>query len=282
MKIGLDIGGTEIKAGIVSNGKIIKKLTIKTQVKKGRKQVIQNITNSIKELFNKNISAIGAGAPGPLDYKKGILGKQVNLPLTNFNLKKYIQQKFKVPVAIDNDANVFTLGEALYGAGKNYNNIIGLTLGTGIGGGIVINKKLYHGRSNAGELGHITIKFDEKIKSKCGNNGCLEEYVSARGIQRRAKVSSPLQLYNLAAKGDKKAISAWKQTGKLLGIGITNIINSFDPDVVVIGGNISKAWKFFSKAMNQEINKRALLKATKVVRTKLKENAAIIGAASLV
>jgi len=263
MKIGVDIGGTEIKAGIVSNGKVIKKITVKTQTNKGRKQVIQNITNAIKQLFNKNIKAIGIGAPGPLDYKRGILGKQLNLPLSNFNLKKFVQQKFKVPVAVDNDANVFTLGEALQGAGKKYDNVIGLTLGTGIGGGIVINKKLYHGRGNAGELGHITIKFDEKIKSKCGNNGCIEQYASARGICKRAKVKSPLELYNLAIKRNKKAISAWKQTGILLGIGIINIINSFDPDIVIIGGNISKAWKFFYKAMNQEINKRALLKGTK-------------------
>jgi len=282
MKIGVDIGGTEIKAGILANGKIIKKLSIRTEANKGKKQVIKNITEIIERLFDKKIKSIGIGAPGPLDYKKGILGKQLNLPLSNFNLKKYIQQKFKVSVAIDNDANVFTLGEAVYGAERNNNNVVGLTLGTGIGGGVVINKKIYHGRGNAGELGHITIKFDEKIKSKCGNNGCIEQYISAEGICRRAKIKSPLELYNLAVKGNKKAISDWDETGRLLGIGITNIINSFDPDIIIIGGNISKAWKFFFRSMQKEIKKRSFLKGVKVVRTKLGEDAAIIGAASLV
>jgi glucokinase len=260
MIIGVDIGGTEIKAGIVSNNKILKKAVLKTG--KTKKEVVNNILKSINRLFSKKIKAIGVGCPGPADYEKGIIGKTPNLPLKGVNLKKIISKKFKKRVVISNDANCFVLGEAIR---LKKRNAVGLTLGTGVGGGIVINGKLYRGNGNAGELGHCTIKFDGP---KGIINGDLESYISAKAI-RRDYGKSPDRL---------KSGKAWNSVGEKLGIGISNLINAFDPDVIVLGGGISRAFNLFKNGMNKEINKRAI---RKVPIVKGKEDSGIIGAACL-
>lgn len=278
--IGMDIGGTHIRAAVIdAKGKIILKVKSKTEVKKGGKTVIKNIIHTISMLKAHNVKAIGIGVPGLIDKEKGLVINSPNLPINNLKIKKIIQKEFKKPVFIDNDANCFTLGEAIYGAGKNKKHVIGLTLGTGIGGGIVINKKIYHGRAYAGELGHITINFNGP-KARCGNNGCIESYISARGITKRAK-NTPKKLFELAKKRNKKALKVWNDTGFYLGLGITNIVNALDPDIVVIGGNISRAWKFFNKNTQKTVKDKAFIKKTKIVRSKLLENAAMIGAAVL-
>ena len=283
--VGVDLGGTNIKAGLVRNGKILSKVSIKTQANKGEKAVINNIIKAINSVKTNKVKAVGIGSPGPLNYKTGVILKTPNLPFRNTHLKTILQKRLKLKVKIDNDAKCFVLSEALYGAGKGYNTVVGLTLGTGVGGGIVINKKIFHGRLNAGEYGHATINFDG-YKSRCGNNGCLETYVSARGILRKAglkgiRIKSPLELYESANRGNKKAIETFEEIGFYLGVGVTNIILSFDPDVVVLGGDISNSWKFFSKTMKSTIKQRSILKGTNVVKSKMK-NGAIIGAASLV
>lgn len=260
MRIGVDIGGTEIKAGIVSNNKIIKKVVVKTG--KTKEEIIRNILDVIKSLMNEKINFIGVGIPGPADYEKGVIGDTPNLPLKGVNVKKIISKRFRKKVVIDNDANCFVLGESLRLKKKN---VIGLTLGTGIGGGIVIDSKLYHGKGNAGELGHCTIKFDGP---KSVNNGDLEAYVSGKAIKRDYK-KSPKEL---------KSIRAWKEIGEKIGIGIANIINAFDPDVVVLGGNISKAFNLFKTGMNKEVKKRAVSKVS-VVRGN--DDSGIVGAANL-
>ena len=177
MIIGVDIGGTEIKAGIVFNNRILKKVAVKTGSNK--KDIIKNILDSIGILFDKRIKAIGIGCPGPADYEKGIIGDTPNLKLKGVNLKKIIHRKFKKKAVMENDACCFVLGESVRLKKKN---VAGLTLGTGVGGGIVIDGKLYKGNGNAGELGHCTIKFDGP---KLGfNQGSLESYVSAKAIKR--------------------------------------------------------------------------------------------------
>lgn len=282
--IGVDLGGTNIRAGLVLNNKIIKKVEVKTEPNKGKNIVIKNLINAINSVITKDVVGIGIGSPGPLDYRKGLIIMTKNIPFKKVNLKKILEKKFKVPVLIDNDANCFTLGEALYGSGKKHNCVIGLTIGTGVGGGIVINKKILHGRLNAGELGHMTIKFDG-TKSKCGNIGCLEEYVSARGIMRLAKglkAKTPLDVYNLALNGNKKAISVFKKMGFYLGAGLTNFVNIFDPDVIIIGGKISNAWGFFSKSMKDTVKKRSCVNKNPIIVKSRLKHAAILGASSLV
>ena len=290
LKIGVDIGGTEIKAGLVDKkGNVIKKVVVLTEADQGKNVVIENILKAISlvlkaKRFRKN-PPIGVGCPGPLDHKKGIIGDSLNLPLKNVRLLDIIKKRFKTKVALDNDANCFILGEALYGSGKGCNNLIGLTLGTGVGGGIVINKEIYRGKGNAAELGHITIKFNGMIAS-CGNDGCIEEYVSGRGLIRLAesfglRVEEPLDIYNLALKKNPSAIHLFKEMGIYLGIEIANLVNIFDPDKVILGGSVSGAWNFFSSSLKDEVKKRAINKS-QIVRGKLGKNAGIVGAAALV
>ena len=282
--IGVDLGGTNIRAGLVLGNKIIKKIEVKTEVSKGKSVVIKNLIKAISSVMANNVSGIGIGSPGPLDYKTGLVIRTKNIPIEKVNLKQVLEKKFNIPVFVDNDANCFSLGEAVYGSGKKFDTVVGLTIGTGVGGGIIINKKIFHGRLNAGELGHITIKFDG-IKCNCGNIGCLEEYVSARGIMRLAKnlkAKTPLDVYNLASKGNKKAIKVFEKMGFYLGVAVANFVNIFDPNVVVIGGGISNAWKFFSESMNKTVKQRAYVsKNPLIIKSRLK-HAAVIGAASLI
>ncbi len=282
--IGVDLGGTNIRAGLVLNNKIIKKTEVKTEPNKGKNIVIKNLIKAIRNVMTKDVAGIGIGSPGPLNYKKGIIINSPNLPFRNTNIKRILKREFNVPVFVDNDANCFTLGEALYGSGKNCDVILGLTLGTGVGGGIVVNKKIFHGRLNAGELGHMTIKFDGRKARSC-NNGDIEEYLSTRGIMKTINglnVKTPLEVYNLALKGNKKAIKVFEKMGFHLGIAVTNFVNIFDPDIIIVGGKISNAWKFFSKSMKDTVKKRCVVnKNPKIVRSKLK-HAAILGSASLV
>jgi glucokinase len=260
MKIGVDIGGTNIKAGLIANGEIIKKIKLKTL--KTKEKVIDQITFIIDLLNDKNVDFIGIGCPGPADYKKGIIGRTMNIQLEGVNLKQIISRKFKKKVVMDNDANCFAIGEAKRLKAKN---LIGLTLGSGVGGGIIIDGKLYRGKGNAGELGHCTIKFDGASGM---NQGEIESYVSVKAIKRDYK-KEPEKLK------DKKA---WNQIGEKLGIGIANIVNAFDPDIVVLGGGISKAFGLFKKGMQKEIDKRAVSKVKVIVGS---EDSGIIGAASL-
>jgi glucokinase len=281
--IGVDIGGTNIRAGLVKNGKIFSKIKLRTDAKKGKKALVENIIKAIKSFDLNDISAVGLGVPGLVDIEKGVVRHSPNLPLKNINIVRDIKSKIKKKIYIENDANCFAIAEALYGAGKGKGIVIGLTLGTGFGSGVVINGEAYHGRGHAPELGHTTIKFDG-LNSKCGNNGCVESYVSIRGILSQAKglyIKNPRELFELAYQKNKKALRLWKETGFYLGVAVANFINTFDPDVVVIGGNISKAWNYFSREMKKTIRKRAMIKGVKVVKTKLSGDAGILGAASL-
>ncbi len=280
--VGVDIGGTNINSGLVKKGRIIKESTRKTNVKRGKEAVIQNILKCIKEVLSSDTKAIGIGCPGPIDLERGIIKNTPNLPLNNVNLRSIINKKFGIPVFLDNDANCFTLGEAVHGVAKNSNIVLGITLGTGVGGGIVINKKIFHGKGNAGELGHITINFNGP-KSKCGNNGCLESYISARAIMKRTiglNVKNPREIYELAEQKNKKALKILEETGFYLGVGLANLINAFHPEIIVIGGNISNSWKFFKKKLKETIKKRALFNDVKIIKSRL-NGSTILGAASL-
>lgn len=290
LKIGVDIGGTEIKAGLItSKGKVLKKVVVLTEVEQGKAVVTENILKAISLIVKskkfKKIPSIGVGCPGPLNHSTGVVGDTPNLPLKGVNIKDVIKKRFRTKVVINNDANCFILGESLFGAGKGCKNLVGLTLGSGVGGGIIINKELYYGKGNAGELGHMTIKLNGMIAS-CGNDGCIEEYVSRRGLMRLAesfglRVEEPIDIYNLALKKNPSTIHLFKEMGIYLGIAVANLVNAFDPDKVIFGGGISGAWSFFSHSLKDEVKKRALNK-TNIVKGKLGKNAGIIGAAALV
>ncbi len=274
--IGVDIGGTKINTVLLNKkGKIIKKLKLKT--KNRRQEIIEQILDSINFVslnrsLNKNkkkIIGIGIGVPGILNKNRTEILNLPNLPeLDKTKLKHIIERRTKKKVILENDVNCLALGESIFGYGKNVKNLVCLTIGTGIGGGIIINNKIYSGRSNAGEFGHITIDLNG-YKCKCGARGCLEEYVSARGIDRILKSEN------------KKAKKAYKIAGTYLGVGLAAISKILDPDLILIGGGISNAGDLILKPAVKEMEKRSFFKTCPVKIVKLKENAGAIGAACL-
>jgi glucokinase len=280
--IGVDLGGTSVKSALISDkGKIVKRSEIETEAEKGQDKVLANIYTAIKKVMIKKPIGIGIGSPGPMDYNKGIIIDPINLPFKRISLRPLIQKKFSKPSFLDNDANCFTLAEAMFGQGKKNNNVVGITLGTGFGGGLVINKKIYHGRNNAAELGHMTIDYDG-INSLSGNDGAIEDLVAARGLTRVYDgISKPKKIYESALKGDKKAMHIYKRMGFHMGIALANITYAFDPDIIIVGGKISNSWKLFQKEMHAELKKRYFSHPPKVIKSKLVD-AGILGAAALV
>ncbi len=309
--IGIDLGGTNIPIALVtSGGMIVRQISISTNVSQGPEKVIERIIKAIKEIMNtvghKSISGIGIGCAGQIDHKRGVVLFSPNLFWKNVHMVKKIKAAFKgLPVLLDNDANVAALGEYMCGAGKGMKNVIFMTWGTGVGGGIIINGRLYLGATgSAGEVGHIIISHDGP-KCNCGNLGCLERYVGNKYIVNRAKELikkeknttihklvnndlskiTPLIIKKAAMKGDKLAKQVWEEMGTYMGMGLVSIINLLNPEAVIIGGGIAKAGNLVFSPIKETIKKRALKAASrnvKILRATLSDKAGIIGAAMLV
>lgn len=272
--IGVDFGGTKINASLIDKGKVLKCQIVSTGF--SQDEIYRNLCRAIDSVYSKNVKGIGIGVPGSVDIKKGIFVSAANLPIKNLKLKSLLEKKYKTKVAIDNDVNAFTLGEARYGAGAKESNVVGITLGTGVGGGLVIEGKLYRGRGSSCEFGHITIKYDsEEVKSN--NRGDFECFVSRDVITISANklgANSPLELFELAKKGNKDAIKIWEDIGTHLGVLVYNIYRFLDPDIIIFGGNISNAWEYFNKFIIKEAAFRASgHRLPKLVRAKLKNSA---------
>jgi glucokinase len=291
--IGVDVGGTEIKAGIITTqGKILKQITTQTSTKK--KELTERIEKIIEKLDSKEIKGIGIGFAG--DVWKGKIIQSANIPATNnMQLTKKLKNKFKKKVLLENDATLMSYAEALKGAGKKFSVIVGLTAGTGIGSGIIINKKIYKGNKGLSEIGHTTINFHGP-KCECGNNGCLEQYVGVKALmrltERKMELHStklkemwpltPKKINEAARKGDKTALIILKETGRYLGIGLANIVNFFNPDAIILGGGLSNSSVLIKEAI-KEMKKRAFKRAknTKIIKAKFKDKAGMIGAGLL-
>lgn len=288
--LGIDLGGSKIDAALVENGKIIARKKVRTLADKGENKVVEQLFSAIDALREKSsFSAIGIGSPGPLDIGNGLLVNPPNLPFCNFPLVKRVKKRYKVPVKLDNDANCFALGEALYGKGRDYRFVVGIILGTGVGGGLVVDGKIFHGRGNAAEFGHICI--GSRPRCTCGNLGCLEEYTSARAIVRFANergltgIKTAFQVYELAldkTAGKKGALAraVFEEMGEMLGIGMTNVIHAVDPEIIVFGGGLSKASRLFMPVMRQTVKDRCIVPMPKFAVTT--SNLELLGAASLV
>lgn len=250
MIVSLDIGGTTIESALISKGKILKKYEIKTG--KVKRVVIKNIKKSVDAVYDKKAKAICVATAGPfVNFEKGIIWTG-NLPLKRFNIKKFLYNKYRKKVFVDNDANCFTLGEALYGAGKKYKTVLGITLGTGIGGGLVIDKKIYHGRGNALEISYMIMNFKESIER------IYQKLKDRQGYVRN-----------------------FERLGYYLGFALVNYINLFDPDIVVFGGNVSYySFDKFKGSLLKVVKERYFTKPPEIIKTKLK-NAALLGAYSL-
>lgn len=308
--IGVDLGGTTIKLGIVTNtGRLIKKISVRTEAEKGPKKVIDNIIGGINELTavsNYKISGIGIGCPGVVTPGKGIVENPPNLPgWEKVNIGKIIQQEFKRPVFVDNDANAAAIGELTFGSGKNYKSFIMITLGTGVGGGIVINKKIYHGDFGAaGEIGHISIDFNGP-KCNCGSYGCIEAYAGNMYLRERVRTElrkhpeskiwklinndlskvSPRNVQLAAETGDAFAKSVIDELGVHLGSAFASLCNVLDVSVFIMGGGIAGFGKPLFDSIKKTISQRVMAPIrprVRVLPAKLKNDAGIKGASALV
>jgi len=294
--IGIDIGGSKINAILTREGKIFHR--VKSQTPKNRKEFLKKLDSAVDHLISatgkKNILGIGCGVAGTLDVDKGIILKSPNISFLNgFDIKKWLERKFSCEVKIDNDARSFTRAEYLFGAGRGYKNIVGMTLGTGIGGGIIINGKMIYGiNGSTGEVGHMILnsKFPACAEASAGRqipNSKPEDFESLAGIKglRRLGFTNSLKTYQLAKSGDKKAKKAFEELGRHLGVGLANLINILDPEIIVIGGGLSGAYKFFlpiaKKTMAKFIFSPKSRNNVKIFIGKLDENAGAIGAAAL-
>ncbi len=254
--IGIDIGASKILFVLMKDKKIIKSKKIKTP--KNRKQLIKVLKENIGQVRQSvKISALGLAVAGLLDEKREKILNSPNLKfLNNFALVKVLEKKTGLKVVMENDANCFVLAEAKIGAGRNKKSVFGITLGSGVGGGLVINGKIYQGASGgAGEIGHTIIKFDGP-KCSCKSFGCFEEYGGERFFKRKKVFST--DLFEKAKQGDKKARIIFKEYGKYLGITIANLVNLLEPEVIVLGGGITNARRYFLKEAKKEAQKRII------------------------
>ena len=293
MVIGLDVGGTNIKGVLIDGRKIVARIKIATKSRTDKNMLVGQIfdcINNLKDRISK-IEKIGIAIAGPIDFEKQQVLNPPNLvALRGLKLGKLIRDRFGIKTIIDHDVNCFVLAEAILGAGKNYKSVFGITLGTGVGGGMVINKKIYHGaHGSSGEVGHMTIEKNGR-RCGCGNKGCLEPYICDAGIKQIAKeifkkqIDSLRVFDDLAKKGDERAIKLYETVGKYLGIGLANVVDTINPEVIVVGGGIMRAGKFILAPAKKEMKKNILsqgAKKTKIFKSKLGKFAGAIGATLL-
>lgn len=316
--IGVDLGGTNIVVGVLpmdgGTGDVLALASEATEAQRGAKFVVDRI-NSMIETARERVTAthgggpedfagVGIGSPGPLDRKSGIVINTPNLGWRNFPLRDLVGKAVNLPAVLDNDANCATYGEWWLGAGRNVNTLVGLTLGTGIGGGIVLNGEIFHGVSDAaGEIGHTTIEANGR-KCKCGNYGCLEAYASGPAIALRAMEGieagtdsmlpdlvegrldsiTAATVYEAAVLGDAYANEVMRETAKFLGAGVANVINMLNPEMIVIAGGVTKAGDHLFVPLKAEVRKRAFrsaLEACQITPASLPGTAGVIGAAAM-
>lgn len=314
--VGVDLGGTNIVTGLLpfEGGPVEGLQSQPTEGQRGPKFVVDRIVEMVNGSIDATLSArggtradvagVGIGSPGPLDRAAGIVINTPNLGWRNFPLRDLIANGVDLPAVLDNDANCATYGEWWMGAGRNVDTLIGLTLGTGIGGGIVLNGEIYHGVSDvAGEIGHMTIDSTGR-KCKCGNYGCLEAYASGPAIAARAvegieagaesvlvdMVGGRLEditaatVYEAVILGDPYANEVMKETAQFLGAGVASIINILNPAMIVIAGGVTRAGDHLFVPLRAEVRKRAFRiaeEACRIVPAELTGTAGVIGAAAV-
>jgi len=310
--LGIDLGGTALKIGITDdNGKILTKQSFETSLHSEPDRMVTYFGECALKVITESgipreqIKGAGIGAPGLLNPETGQLKFVTNLQMLNgYYLTPTIEKIIKLPTFLDNDVNAMALGEFFYGAAHGYTHIVALTLGTGIGGGLILNGKLYHGASfTAGEIGHITIDCNGLL-CKCGSYGCIEQYANREGIVSRFKAYyihkelmestidqfledgeiTPKSISLAAQAGDKLSKLVFTEVGTYLGIALASYVNSFNPEIIVIGGGIANAGDLLLEPARNEMMKRAYTvpaRVVKVVPAKLKNDAGIIGSASI-
>jgi Transcriptional regulator/sugar kinase len=311
--VGIDLGGTNIAAGAMPTDgtREIAMRMVPTRAEEGSAAVVERIVMMIEDVIEQtraetgaersDFLGVGIGSPGPLDRERGVVIISPNLGWHDFPLRDEVGSRVNLPASLDNDANCATLGEWWCGAARGGRNVVGLTIGTGIGGGLILDGKLYHGVSDAaGEIGHTTIDFTGR-RCKCGNYGCLEAYASGPAIAERARevldVDGDSILHDLvngdvsritaatvfeaSKRGDLVALEVVRDTAHFLGVGISNLINIFNPDLVVVAGGVTQAGDLLFDPLRAEVRRRAFkpsVDACKIVPGALPLSAGVVGA----
>jgi glucokinase len=316
--IGVDLGGTNLRiAAVDERGTLLEKTTTGTQVARGRDYVIGEMCEAIRATATKfsslALAGIGIGVPGIIDMDTGMLRESPNLPgWHDYPVRDEIERRLGTKVILENDANSAALGEKWLGAAREYRDMLMLTLGTGVGGGLVLHGRIWHGmRGMAGEPGHITVQPDG-LPCPCGNRGCLEQYASATAVLRMAREAiaqgtSPMLaraseenaefganvVYQMVVQGDAVAHEIFRRVGWALGIGLADLINLLNLPIYVIGGGVANAWEAFFPALLEEVRKRSFVfratapespspgRKTVITRALLGSDAGLFGAARL-
>jgi len=295
--IGVDLGGTNLRAAAIStSGEVLSSISGRAQLSAGRDAVIGDMVSAIVKLRDElgaahSLAGIGMGVPGFILIEKGIIVGSNNLPaFEGYALRDDIERQLGTTVVLENDANAAALGEKWIGAGKDVDDLVLLTLGTGIGGGIISGGRVLHGHVGmAGEIGHVTVVPDGN-PCGCGNRGCLEKHASATAISGMAKVIglgadlTSEQVYNLAVAGDEKAKRIFEAMGRYLGVALATLVNIFNFPLYLLSGGPLPAWEFFAPAMLEEARWRSFTfrhAETKVEKAILGNEAGLFGAAYL-
>lgn len=311
--VGVDLGGTNIAAGAMPTDgtREIAMRMAPTQAEQGSTAVVERIVMMIEDVIaqtrietgaeRSDFLGVGIGAPGPLDRLRGMVIVTPNLGWRDFPLRDEVGSRVNLPATLDNDANCATLGEFWCGAARGGRHVMGLTIGTGIGGGLILDGKLYHGASDvAGEIGHTTIDATGR-RCKCGNYGCLEAYASGPAIAERARevldvdgdsillglVDGDMSritaqsVFEASKRGDLVALEVVRDTAHFLGVGISNLLNIFNPDTVVIAGGVTQAGEQLFEPLRAEVRRRAFkpaVDACRIVPGALPLSAGVVGA----
>ena len=301
--VSVDLGGTNIKFGLIDiEGAVLMRTRRETQAQQGRDDVIERIYSGVQECLDAaggKVLGIGICTPGPLDSQAGIVFHTPNMPgWENAPLREMLEEKFGIPVNLENDGSAAARGENWIGAGKDVDDMIQLTLGTGIGGGIILKNRLWTGfQFCAGELGHTTVDYNGRLCG-CGRKGCIEPYANASGfvttfmehIERGEKPKfykkgarvSPKLISQWADAGDEVAASVIEETGRILGVAVASIVNSLNPQMVVISGGIARAGDRLFNPLRETVKQRAMYpmaEKLQIVPSIAEDDAGIIGAA---
>ena len=310
-RIGIDVGGTNVKIALVDDGKIIYSNSVPTYAQMGYEYTVNNIKQAIKDLMKEtettaaDIKGIGFDFPGQVDYKTGVVKLAPNIPgWVNVPIAQMIEEAFHIPTRIDNDVRCAALGEMNFGAGKGCQNFVCITVGTGIGSGLVINGQLVRGAANAaGEIGHIKLQMKDDPICGCGDTGCLEAFASGPSIVAMAQdylksgkstkfremagdgEITPYIVAKAAEAGDPVAKRIFTIIGEYVGMGLVSVINLLNPEKVIIGGGVAEAGDLLLEPIRKTVMERAMVVAresVEIVPAELGNSAGVIGASMLV
>lgn len=271
--IGVDLGGTNVRAGRICGQKIVAYRSRKITAQGSQDLVLQEIRATISAVFDRQVKAIGIGVPSLVDVEKGVVYSVGNIPSwQKVPLKENLEQSFGIPVHVNNDANCFALGEFYFGAGRGYQHLVGIILGTGLGAGIIINGKLYCGRNcGAGEIGKIPYR-EHTVEYYCSGEFFRQQYGSEGEI-----------LYERARQGDRQTLEIFNAFGVNLAQAVMIALHAYDPEIIVLGGSVSKAWPFFEGALRRKLEsfvyRHALARV--VIKPARTPKISVLGAAAL-